>query len=382
MWTSSSVPGHLQPHGGPTGPGRTVEAGWSPSLTVATTGWAPGDYLLLLRSAQGFERYIPLTVRSPATRGTVVLLNGVTTWQAYNLWGCCDLYEGPGGFAGRSRAVSFDRPYANGYGAGQYTFRELPLVAEAERLRLKLSYLTDVDLQRDPHVLDGAAAVVSMGHDEYWSPEMRGVLTRARDAGTNIAFFGANAIFRRIRFESTSLGPYRLEVNYKRASEDPVSRRDPVHSTADWPVPPAANPESSLLGEQYGCLISPARQASAVVNPSSWLLKGTGVRAGLRLPGLLGPEVDGVQRGFPMPRGVQIVLGTRVSCQGTGPNVADSTYYVAASGARVFDAGTMNWPCAMSARCVGSAVTARVVKAMTDRLLTAYTAGRISSSGS
>ena len=44
----------------------------------------------------------------------------------------------------------------------------------------------------------------------------------ARAAGTNLTFFGANAIFRRIRFGPTRLGPDRLEINYKVAAEDPV----------------------------------------------------------------------------------------------------------------------------------------------------------------
>ena len=45
----------------------------------------------------------------------------------------------------------------------------LPVVALAERLKLPLAYADDIDLERDPHLLDGATGVISMGHDEYYS---------------------------------------------------------------------------------------------------------------------------------------------------------------------------------------------------------------------
>lgn len=51
-------------------------------------------------------------------------------------------------------------------------------------------------------MLDGARAVISLGHDEYWTPQQRDAVTKARDAGVNVAFLGANACYRRIRFGS------------------------------------------------------------------------------------------------------------------------------------------------------------------------------------
>jgi hypothetical protein len=42
--------------------------------------------------------------------------------------------------------------------------------------------------------------VISLGHDEYWSPAMRHTVEGARDAGTNLAFLGANAVYWRVRF--------------------------------------------------------------------------------------------------------------------------------------------------------------------------------------
>jgi hypothetical protein len=115
VWVSPRTPGHRQPAPVLVPASRMVTCHWRPSLTVPTEGWPPGAYLLKLQ-ASGGERYVPMVVRSRATAGKVVLLLGVTTWQAYNLWDGYDLYDGPGGFADRSYRVTFDRPY-DGSGA-------------------------------------------------------------------------------------------------------------------------------------------------------------------------------------------------------------------------------------------------------------------------
>lgn len=375
---SAWLPGRRQP--GPVfdpAATRTATARWRVSATLATAGWPPGDYLLRLEAADGHESFVPLTVRAASAAGRVVLINAVTTWQAYNLWGCCDLYQGgDGSFASRSRAVSFDRPYAAEDGAGKFLVDELPVLVEAERLRLPLAYVTDVDLERDPHVLDGARAAISLGHDEYWSPAMRAGLTAAVARGTNLASLGANAIFRRIRFAPTAVGPDRLEINYKVADEDPLYGRNDAEVTANWPAPPAAHPESVLLGDQYACLLG-TRVPGVVVDPGNWLFHGVAVRAGETLPGLIGPETDAIQTGFPTPRPIEVLLHSPTNCPGGAPSAADASYYVARSGAGVFDAGSMAWACAVGRPCRYrvSGPTHAIVRAVTDNLLVAFARG-------
>jgi hypothetical protein len=352
---------------------NTWAARWTASVTLPTAGWPPGDYLIRLDAGPAHRAFVPLTLRANSARGRVVLISPVTTWQAYNLWGCCDLYQGgDGSFATRSRAVSFDRPYAEQHGAGQFITRELPVVVEAERLGLSLDYVTDIDLAANPHVLDGAAAVVSMGHDEYWSPAMRATLATARARGSNIAFLGANGIFRRIRLAPTKLGPNRLEINYKIASEDPLDGRDNARVTADWPAAPDPRPESALLGNQYGCFPGRVRVPGVIVAPRSWLFAGAHVRTGERLPGLIGPETDAVQLQYPTPRPLQILLHSPTRCPGDVPAYADASYYVAPSGAGVFDAGTIDWVCDLGGGCYARGPTARVVRTVTDNLLRAF----------
>ncbi|HEY0240434.1 MAG TPA: N,N-dimethylformamidase beta subunit family domain-containing protein, partial [Friedmanniella sp.] len=325
VWRSGWQKGKLQARPRTSGARLTPVADWDRSLSVSTTGWRPGTYLIRLEVAH-HASYVPLTVRSPSTRGRLVLLAPDTTWQAYNDWGGRNLYWGPTGksdYAHRARAVTFDRPYAYGKGGGEFVNRMLPVVSLAEKLKLPLAYVDDVDLERDPHLLDGARGVISMGHDEYYSNKMRANLTAARDAGTNLAFLGANAIYRRIRFESTSLGKLRLEVNYKAAAEDPLSRTHPKQTTADWPANPSPDPESSLTGEAYACF--PGAGNLVVLDPSSWLLAGTGLGLGDTVPNVLGPEFDAVTAGSPTPHPLDVVLRSPVYC---GPYThADATYY-------------------------------------------------------
>lgn len=124
---------------------------------------------------------------------------------------------------------------------------------------------------------------------------MRNTLARALDAGTNVAFFGANAIYRRIRFAATPTGSDRLEINYKIAAQDPLAASHPRQVTADWPSPPAPNPESRLIGPQYACNLGVGHQADGVIaTASSWILPRTLARTGDRLRGLIGPETDAV----------------------------------------------------------------------------------------
>jgi hypothetical protein len=322
-------------------PVRTVRTDWGESLTIPTDGWPPGSYLLRLDAHSGAQRYVPLTVRSPSTAGKVVIKNAVATWQAYNTWGGYDLYQGPDGqYARRSLAVSLDRPYDR-EGAFLFLVYERKLINLAERLGLPLAYLASTDLAADPHALDGASALVSPGHDEYWTPAERQHVTAARDAGLNIAFLGANAMFRRIRLGATALGPGRLVVCYKTSyRDDPLYGHDGALVTNDFREPPHPDPESSLTGTLYEGF--PAVADYVVTAPDAWMFRGTGVARGDRFPALVGIEYDRVNPGAPVERPIQVVAHSPLTCNGVN-SYADSAYYTHRGGAGVFNVGTMRW---------------------------------------
>jgi hypothetical protein len=381
VWTSPRQPGAVQAPPVVQPPTSTVVAPWQPSLTVDTTGWSPGDYLLRLDGEHGAQRYVPITVRTPSNAGRVVVVNAVTTWQAYNRWGGYSLYQGPDGRReSRSRAVSFDRPYeAAMSGAGQFLQFELAFLRVAERAGVDLGYATDVDLHADPHLLDGARAMVTLGHDEYWSAAMRGAATAARDRGVNLAFLGGNEVYRHIRLAPTALGENRLEINYKVFGEDPASRTDPADATQDWRQPPFPRPESVLVGGYYSCF--PGRADLVVADAGSWLLQGI-ASEGERFPGVVGIEYAKVDLAVPTPRPIEVLFHSPVRCGTTKKDeFSDATYYTGPGGAGVFSSGTQDWVCGMDPGCRGggsgspdSRRTAHVLGAVTTRLLQEFAA--------
>jgi hypothetical protein len=371
VWASPHVRGQRQTaiH---TAPGtRMVTAPWRPSLTVTTTNWPPGSYLLRLDASSGAERYVPITVRSASTTGAVVILNDNTTWQAYNAWGGYSLYQGPDGLpSDRGYAVSFDRPYDQD-GAGRFLFFDQSAIGLAERTGVPLAYETDVDIDHEPGILDNARAVISLGHDEYYSPAMRNALTQARNAGTNLAFLGANAIYRHIRFAAGD----RVIICYKAAVLDPLFGKDNADTTQQWRDPPEPRPESVLTGVLYEC--NPVSAPWVVYDPSSWIFAGTGARKGERFAGMVGPEYDRLNPAVPYPRPLQVLAHSPLTCDGFS-TFSDSAYYTVASGAGVFASGTMRWVCAMRGPHCGHGLTwaaERFVDRATQNLFRAFAAG-------
>lgn len=327
---------------------RTITTNWPRELTISTRGWAPGDYLFRLEASNGSQHYVPLTVRDVSAVGRLVIVNAVTTWQAYNAWGGYNIYNGPDqAFDTRSYAVSFDRPYDR-EGAGDFVGAELPALALAERLGLPVAYATDIDLHADLTTLTGATSVITLGHDEYWSTGMRNQVTQARDAGVNVAFLGANAVFRHIRLRDSEVGPNRLEICYKRPGPDPYTTIHPKESTVDWREPPLGMPESTLTGVYYEC--NPVSAPLVITDPSFWMFAEQQLPAGAQLPKLVGSEYDRVNPGVPTPTGIQVVTHSPVTCRNI-PSYSDSSYYTVASGAGVFSTGTSLWVSALDTEC-------------------------------
>ena len=340
VWRSGQIRGGRQRPHTLRQPTRTISCDWGPSVTVPTDGWPEGSYLLRLDASSGAQRFIPLTVRSAKTAGKVVFKNAVATWQAYNLWGGYDLYNGPAGYDDRSLAVSLDRPY-NHDGAHLFDVYERKLISLAERLGLPMAYVSSMDIASDPHLLAGASALISPGHDEYWCPAERKHATAARNAGVNMAFFGANAMFRRTRLAPTAVGADRLVICYKTSyAQDPMYGRDNARVTSDWREPPHPDPESSLTGTLYEGY--PAVADYVVATPDAWMFSGTGVRKGSRFRGLVGIEYDRVNPGAPLQRPIQVLSHSPLTCHGVN-SYADSAYYTHSGGAGVFNAGTMRW---------------------------------------
>jgi N,N-dimethylformamidase beta subunit-like, C-terminal len=348
---------------------RPVVARWSKSLLVPTAGWPPGFYVFKLVASDGWQFLIPFVVKAESAAGKVALVAPVTTWQAYNAWGGFSLYEGRNGR--RSWAVSFDRPYdtpATGTGL-------IPIVVRAERLRIPLAYLTNIDIDADKDALTGAIGYVSMGHDEYWTPTMRDRVASARDRGTNLAFIGANTMYWRIRLANRPTGPNRLIVGYRSdAFADPAPAEQDTARFRDAPSP---EPENNVTGMQYECF--PVDTDYRIASPGWWGFRGTGVGEGDRFEHLVGIEADRVYPITSTPRPLQILSYSDYTCRGTGTS-SESTYYTTSSGAGVIDLGTLRWTCALKGRCGTyqfSQRTISFVRMVTDNVLEQFAQGPV-----
>lgn len=312
----------------------TVRCRWTSTLTLDTSDWLEGTHLVRLE-ARGRSKLVPITVRSADVTDRLVIVNATATYAAYNEWGGASLYHGRADgertFAARSGAVSFDRPY-DGNGASIVLKYEQAPIQLAEELGLDLAYLTSADLETTD--LTGARGIISLGHDEYWSVPMRDGVEQARDAGTNLAFLGANACYWRVRLTDEG----RTVVCHKSADLDPT--RDET-TTALWRADPQPRPENSLTGMLYEAF--PAVGPLVVHDPDHWLLEGTGARAGSSYAGLVGSEIDRVYPIDGTPQTLRIVAHSPTPLAGGRTTHADLTCYTTDSGSAVVSTGTMSW---------------------------------------
>ncbi len=364
---------------------RMARSLWDPSLTFSIDdSWPPGSYLLKLVSSSDEAHYVPLTVRRDSASASLVVVSAVTTWQAYNPWGVCSLYEC---FDGRSRSratvVSFDRPYAASYnwGSADFLTHELPLISLIEELGIDTAYVTDIDLHTsglldstEPNsVFANRTALLTTAHDEYYSTAMRATLENARAAGINLAFFGANAVYRHIRLEPNQEGqPYRQMANYRTAEADPITDTDPSQATVQWRNAPLARPESELIGVQY--FGAGVNAPMILVDTDNWIFDGVDVSNGTSLARLVTIEADELGPASIEPDDLQVLASSPTRYAGRTYNHA-MTYYSAASGAGVFATGTIGWINALDPEEWGDEQVTRIVRGITANILRAFAAG-------
>ena len=145
-----------------------------------------------------------------ALRPTPLLVEIPTaTYEAYNAWGGDSLYPGgskPVGRTGTSQGVevSYDRPYDSQTGAGQFFIREVAMVRFLERYGYPVSYTTIESIDGDPGQVEGARALMDVGHSEYWSARDERAFARARDRGTSLIFISSDTMAWRVRFAPAS----------------------------------------------------------------------------------------------------------------------------------------------------------------------------------
>lgn len=339
-------PGRVQPEPATDPATGLLECNWGDPYLVHVPSspggdWPSGVYLAKLTAGiSGAQSYITFVVRDDFRRSDLLFQTSVTTYQAYNPWGGPSLYTKP-----RTYRVSFDRPYKRGHGSGDFLFWEYSLVRFLEREGYDVTYTTDIDTHERGDLLTLHKGFLSVGHDEYWTGQMRDHVEAARDRGVSLGFFGANIAYWQIRLEPSAITGEsdRTIVGYKNhADSDPFARDpDPEKrklATTLFRNPPVNRPEDALLGVMHR---SHTAQGDIVIeNANHWVFEGTGLHNGDHLPGLLGYEVD--EMFGHAPPGTQRIAHSPYEVKGE-TRYGDMTAYNWPSGSTVVAVGTIHW---------------------------------------
>lgn len=274
------------------------------SATVPTTfsvtigdSWPSGFYkVTLIDSANPSTTtfyYFVVRARPSTSKGIAIAVLPLATWHAYNYWGGASLYSGPSATGGYidawdglsqshfSHQVAVDRPGWGWQGGGQANpmITGYPLFFEDVLGAINLieselgvgyvDYATSIELT-DSSLLPPYNLMISVGHDEYWSKEMRdNVENFVRWAGGNVCFFGANTSWWQIRFENrsadgtlvnsfdtTKICCYKMDGQPVRQtgydySKDPMWFVDQSRITTHWHAPTVNRPENQMTGVSY-----------------------------------------------------------------------------------------------------------------------------------
>jgi hypothetical protein len=279
---------------------------------------------------------IPLIVReAPTDPPSAVLIQvPVNTWEAYNDWGGKSLYAY--GTPAHATAVSFDRPYDQQEFYEMGTALELPWVRFLERNGVDVSYQTDVDTDQDPSSLLRHRLVFAIGHDEYWSQQMRGAFDQAEAQGTNL-MFGSNSGLWRMRYDNG----WQTIDEWRDPTTDPIN---------DWNYDTGffwsfGEPPCQLTGVEYqdytqAYLTAPPTPYTVVGPANDPWLSAAGLKPGDVIPGVVGYEWDSLIPGCFHGQVVPLMHAALPGSDGN-PTTADMVRATAPSGARIFAMGTM-----------------------------------------
>jgi len=322
-----------------------------------------GGYLVASRivgpDGEAREQYHFFVVTPPAgpRRGRILQLAATATWTAYNCWGGASHYQGIAGPArdlpspvlslerpwsrgfirlpvgaprsaletplppgGMPRYANRDWAFANGYArfyasAGWATY-DRHFLAWAESEGYGVDLVTQHDLQFRPELLEGYDCLAVVGHDEYWSWEMRDTLDAFVERGGCLARFGANYMWQ-VRLEEAG----RRQVCFKYVARDHDPQRHAGGEalrrlTSTWEDPIIGRPGADSVGlnalqgiyARIGVATPRAPGGFTVYRPEHWAFAGTDLYYGDLFgaaAGIIGHEVDGVdftfRHGLPYP---------------------------------------------------------------------------------
>ena len=339
-----------------------VGCGWETTLEFQVgADWSSGAYRVTL-TAEGRDRspircHHLFIVRPEDGRkpGRALQVAATGSWTSYNTWGGSNHYQG---ITGPNRdqyatTVSIERPfcrgfvqlpidaprvpleiyspmavapryphmewaYANGYSkkyaSSGWASYDSHFFRWAEREGYAVDLASQHELHFNPEILDGYDCVVFVGHDEYWTWEMRDAVDTYVERGGHAARFAGNFMWQ-TRLEDG--GKRQVCYKYRSRAEDPAYRSaDQTRTSGSWEAAEIGRPGASTFGLNAtrglyvgwgGCAPRGAR-GFPVYRPEHWAFAGTGIYYGdiLGAEGhAFGYEVDGldyiIRGGLPEP---------------------------------------------------------------------------------
>lgn len=292
-------------------------------VSVHKTGDIPPD------AAGESAALFVVTSANPGTDAKILYKLPLFTYHAYNLTGdpadC--FYTGdiwhkvtlrrPGGGAG---AIPWDSWAPDDYDptSPRQTYRhwDQKFVMWLEANGYAVDYCTDLDVHQNPgNFLERYNLILSVGHDEYWSEDLRNHLEQFRDSGGNIAFFSGNTCWWRVHLADGDT-----------AMICDKSHRPDGSQIDQWWNGAAARPENGITGVSYrngnGWWSGKREPVGYTVQyPQHWVFDGV-VRAdgspidagdvigGKANQALVGYECDGAALGGVTPEGHVTAAGT------------------------------------------------------------------------
>ena len=333
--------------------------GWPANVEIPIgADWRPGFYLVEFSVASPEGRFNSeaffVVRKTPTQRRGMALLLTTSTLIAYNDWGGANHYRGIGDdprYEIGAPVLSTQRPVGRGllrkpieapreshtftppigwqprypayewarlYGYSRHhadsfwATYERPFVVWAEEQSFDLDYLTQHDLHFEPDCLDGYGTVVVVGHDEYWTWEMRDRIDAFVDRGGGLARFAGNFLWQ-VRLSADGTRQY----CYRTPQRDPESAANPRRTTTIWDYTPIGRPGATTMGltgssgtyNRYGVAAPRSSGGFTIYRPNHWAFAGTDLYYGDLLGGtpvnLATFELDAVEytfrRGLPYP---------------------------------------------------------------------------------
>ena len=361
MVSSGSLKGKSQPPCSLDTKTYLVECNWSTSYTLQVgADWTSGLYIAKLTNQNGKQSQVWFVVRDDSSKSDILFQSCFNTFLAYSNSGGHSLYGFNSINGQKALKVSYDLPFSETTTeTGEYNNLlrwEYNMVRWLESFGYDVSYVTNVDVHSNPNLLSQHKVFLAVGHDEYWTSEERDRVEKALSAKVNLAFFCGNSAYWRVRFENATNGstPNRIMVCYKDAATDDEPT-NAFRSSLNQ------RPESALLGVMYIADKDVVYGGFdfVVKNSSDPYYANTGLKDGDTLSQLVGFEWDALNTNA-SPAGL-VVLGesqsplpdigqTKDSAMdlegfpsGTNPRSSHAVRYTAASGAKVFATGSIQW---------------------------------------